>query len=126
MSSDLRLRPKFVDRKGRLPAKLAIAEITEWKGPLWDSFQIKITPTMVVFRDGTPVGRLDRPRFIGLRDSDLDQLADLLEKLVFSTPPLRTLRSRSVGFRMHALAREQSDKSRCVSHYTYRNRISKD
>lgn len=77
---------KFVARNGRLPAKLAIADITDWNDPLWDSFRIKITPTMVVFRDGTPVGRFDGLRFIGLRDSDLDRLTDLLGRLGGSVP----------------------------------------
>jgi thioredoxin-like negative regulator of GroEL len=72
---------KFVARNGRLSAKLGIADITDWNDPLWDSFDIKITPTMVVFRDGTPLDRFDGRRFIGLRDSDLDRLTDLLGKL---------------------------------------------
>jgi len=79
--------PKFVARNGRLPAQLAIADITEWNDPLWDSFHIKITPTMLVFRDGAPVGRFDGRRFIGLRDSDLDLLGDLLGKLGRADPP---------------------------------------
>ena len=78
--------PKFVAREGRLPSKLAIADITDWNDRLWDSFQIKITPTMVVFRDGTAVGRYDGRRFIGLRDSDLDRLTDFLGTLGGSEP----------------------------------------
>jgi hypothetical protein len=73
--------PKFVARDGLLPAKLAIADITELKDPLWDWFQIKITPTMLVFRNGATVGRFDGKRWIGLRESDLDRLADLLGTL---------------------------------------------
>jgi len=71
--------PKFVARNGGLPARLAIADITDWDDPLWDSFRIKITPTMMVFREGAPVGRLDGRRFVGLRDSDMDRLRELLE-----------------------------------------------
>ena len=78
--------PKFVARNGRLPAKLAIADITDWDDPLWDSFRVKITPTIMVFRDGTPVDRFDGRRFVGLKDSDLDQLAGLLAKLAGSAP----------------------------------------
>jgi hypothetical protein len=73
--------PKFVARNGRLPATLAIADITEWKDPLWDSFQIKITPTMILFRDGVQVGRLDGRRFTGLKDADLDRLIELIGKV---------------------------------------------
>jgi thiol-disulfide isomerase/thioredoxin len=80
--------PKFAARNGRLPAKLAIADITEMNDPLWDSFRIKITPTILVFRDGGTVGRFDGRRFIGLRDSDLNQLTDLLGRLSGSVPPV--------------------------------------
>ncbi len=70
--------PKFVARDGHLPAKLAIADITDLNDPLWDTFRIRITPTMMVFREGTPVGRVDGRRFIGLRNSDLERLAQFL------------------------------------------------
>lgn len=79
--------PKFVARNGRLPARLAIADITEWNDPLWDSFHIRITPTILVFRDGTPVGRFDGRRFVGLKDSDLDRMTDLLRRLSGPGPP---------------------------------------
>jgi hypothetical protein len=83
--------PKFAARRATLPAHLAIADITAWKDPLWVSFQIKITPTIVVFHDGTVVGRLDGRRFVGLRDQDLDRLSELLAALGGSstgaTPP---------------------------------------
>ena len=77
---------RFVAREGRMPAKLAIADITDLNDQLWDSFQIKITPTVLVFRDGTPLGRYDGRRFIGLRDSDLDRLTDFLGTLGGSEP----------------------------------------
>ncbi len=73
--------PKFVARNGRLPARLAMADITDLSEPLWDTFRIRITPTMVVFRDGMVVGRFDGRRMIGLRNADLDRLADLLGKV---------------------------------------------
>ena len=81
--------PKFAARKGHLPARLAIADITELSDPLWDLFQIKITPTIRVFRDGTTVGRVNGRRLIGLRDSDLDRLGELVGTLggPESSPP---------------------------------------
>jgi hypothetical protein len=66
--------PKFVARKETLPATLAIADITELEDPLWDTFQIRITPTMIVFRDGVAAERFDGKRFVGLREADLDRL----------------------------------------------------
>lgn len=71
--------PKFVSRAGTVPAAFAIADITDLDDPLWDTFRIKITPTMVVFRDGTPTGRFDGRRFVGLRDADLDRLDAFLK-----------------------------------------------
>jgi thioredoxin-like negative regulator of GroEL len=73
--------PKFVARAGRLPATLAIADITDWDDPLWDSFRIKISPTMVAFQDGGPVGRFDGRRMLGLGESHLDELSALLGEL---------------------------------------------
>ncbi len=73
--------PKFVARNGRLPARLAMADITEWEDPLWDSFHIEITPTMMVFRDGDLVARFNGRRMVGLRESDLDKLGAALEGL---------------------------------------------
>ena len=73
--------PKFVARKSRVAATLAIAEITDLQDPLWDAFAIRITPTMVVFRNGSPTGRFDGRRFVGLRDRDLDRLAALLQSM---------------------------------------------
>lgn len=77
--------PKFVARKGKLPATFAIADITAWEDPLWDSFEIKITPTMAVFRDGELVARFDGRRMLGLRESDLDKLATAVNGLETSS-----------------------------------------
>ncbi len=82
--------PKFVARNGHLPAQLAIADITDLEDPLWDSFRIKITPTIVVFREGATVGRFDGRRFIGLRDQELDPLAVLLGRLGGAVPSAPT------------------------------------
>jgi thioredoxin-like negative regulator of GroEL len=73
--------PKFVARNGKVPGTLAMGDITEWEDPLWDTFGIKITPTMAVFQDGALVGRFDGRRMLGLRESDLDKLESLLRKL---------------------------------------------
>ncbi|MGA8274977.1 MAG: thioredoxin family protein [Thermoplasmata archaeon] len=76
-----RFAPKFTSRNGRIPARLAMADITSLDDPLWDSFPIKITPTMAVFQDGTMVGRFNGRRILGLRNSDLDRLTDLVRTL---------------------------------------------
>jgi Hydrogenase-1 expression protein HyaE len=70
--------PKFVALKGGLPASLAIADITELESPLWDDFRIRITPSIIVFRDGAIVSRLDGRRFVGITQSALAKLPDSL------------------------------------------------
>ncbi len=84
--------PKFVARNGHVPATLAIADITEWEDPLWDVFDIKITPTMIVFRDGVPTTRFDGRRTLGLRETDLDKLAAAVDAM---TTPSGSARARS-------------------------------
>ena len=65
-----------------------IGDITEWSSPLWDDFKIKITPTVVIFRGGSPEGRIDGRCFLGLRVTDLVRLGELLRKeAIFSSIP---------------------------------------
>jgi hypothetical protein len=78
---------KFAARNGRIPVRLAMADITSMDDPLWDSFRIKISPTMVVFQEGVPVGRFDGRPVLGLREKDLDRLAGLVDTLVNSARP---------------------------------------
>jgi len=85
--------PKFADRKGQLPAQFAIADITNMDDPLWDVFQIKITPTIVVFREGRLEGRLDGRPVVGLRNADLDRMGDLIRGLPPSRAPASNDRS---------------------------------
>jgi len=69
-----RFMPKFVALKGTLGAQVAIADITDRNDPLWDEFRIRITPSIIVFRDGNVQMRLDGRRFFGISDSDLTKL----------------------------------------------------
>ncbi|MFZ1023640.1 MAG: thioredoxin family protein [Thermoplasmata archaeon] len=73
-----RFMPQFVQRKGRVPGTLAIADITDRNDPLWDLFQIRITPSIIAFRDGSIQSRLDGRRFFGLTPADLDKLQQSL------------------------------------------------
>ena len=83
-----RFVPTFVALAGSLPARIAIADITSLQDPLWDTFQIKITPTMVVFREGAVVQRFDGKRLWGLREADLERLRAFLSR----GPPDRAAR----------------------------------
>jgi len=66
-----RFMPKFVALREKLWPTLAIADITDTKSPLWDTFRIRITPSIIVFRDGEVHSRIDGRRFLGVTRSDL-------------------------------------------------------
>jgi hypothetical protein len=48
--------------------------ITDLKDPFWDAFRIRISPSIVVFRDGLPQARIDGRRFIGITRGALARL----------------------------------------------------
>jgi len=74
-----RFIPKLVAERGKLPGTLAIADITDLKDPLWDTFRIKITPSIVVFRDGVVQMRVDGKRIFGITGSALTRLEQALQ-----------------------------------------------
>lgn len=76
-----RFVPTFIALDHQLPAHLALADITDMDDPLWDTFHIEITPTMIVFKDGAPVGRFDGRPSEALDDRDLAGLTKLLKHL---------------------------------------------
>ena len=73
-----RFMPRFVPLKGTLPATFAIADITDLNDSLWDDFQIRITPSIIVFRDGQVLGRIDGRRFLGISANALASLGELV------------------------------------------------
>lgn len=68
-----RFMPRFVAQREKIPGVLAIADITDLESPLWDTFRIKITPTILFFHDGAIRARLDGKRFIGITAGALSQ-----------------------------------------------------
>jgi hypothetical protein len=73
-----RFMPQFMSLKGTLPATLAIADITDLNDPLWDDFQIRITPSIIVFRDGHILERIDGRRFLGITSKRLARVGQIL------------------------------------------------
>lgn len=71
-----RFMPHFVALRGSVPGVLAIADITDTSDPLWEGYRIRITPSIVIFREGEPVRRIDGRRFIGISRSTLVELAN--------------------------------------------------
>lgn len=73
-----RFMPRYLRLQVPSTARLAIADITDLDSPLWDAFHIRITPSIIVFRDGKPEGRVDGRRFFGIGQGDLQRLEDTL------------------------------------------------
>jgi hypothetical protein len=69
-----RFIPKFFARQAALGVPLAIADITDLNDPLWDTFRIRITPSVIVFRDGAMLLRMDGRRFLGITHADMNRL----------------------------------------------------
>jgi thiol-disulfide isomerase/thioredoxin len=51
---------------------LLVADMTSMQTPLWETFEIDIVPTLVVFRDGTALYRADGVAGEGLGAADLE------------------------------------------------------
>jgi len=73
-----RFIPKFLEARNRFPGTLAIADITDLDSALWDTFEVRITPSIIVFRDGDVLARLGGKRFVGISDSSLVHLEETL------------------------------------------------
>ena len=66
--------PKFAALERRGDVHLAIGDLTDVDSSLWDRFDLRITPTIIAFRDGTMVFRRDGRGGEGLDERDLDDL----------------------------------------------------
>jgi thioredoxin 1 len=62
--------PSFVALKGS-GFGVAVADLTDPGNPLWERFEIEVVPSIIVFRDGTPVFRADGRFMEGLGPKDL-------------------------------------------------------
>lgn len=69
-----RFIPRFQSIQGRIRGTLAIADITSLESTLWETFHIRITPSILAFRDGETIARLDGKRFLGVSGSALARL----------------------------------------------------
>ena len=73
-----RFMPKFVAERERIRGTLAIADITDTNDPLWDTFRIRITPSILAFQDGEVRIRVDGRRFIGVTAAAMRRLEESL------------------------------------------------
>ena len=58
---------------------LLVADVTSEESPLWDRFAVDVVPTVVVFRDGTPVLRADGVAGAGLAPAELRAIRAALQ-----------------------------------------------
>jgi thiol-disulfide isomerase/thioredoxin len=61
----------FQASEAAAPAPLALADVTSFEDPRWDTFALGTVPTLVIFEKGAPVWRRNAPLGIGLREKDL-------------------------------------------------------
>jgi thiol-disulfide isomerase/thioredoxin len=76
-----RFLSRFAAREGTLRATLAVADISDVDNPLWDDFDLEVTPSMIAFREGAPIGRWNGRRWYGLDEGHLDQANELLGRV---------------------------------------------
>ena len=55
------------------------ALIDEDENPLWDRFNIKLVPTVIVFENGKIIARRDAKNYVGLTKSDMDSIMKQLD-----------------------------------------------
>jgi len=67
-------KPQFEDFAKKGNVDFGEYNISHYEDPLWEQFQIKVVPSILVFKDGELVKRKDGRLFKGLRRSDLDEL----------------------------------------------------
>jgi thioredoxin 1 len=67
-------KPIFEDfaRKGHLDC--GEANISHYEDPLWEQFQLRVVPSILIFEDGKLIKRKDGVLFRGLSEADLDEI----------------------------------------------------
>jgi thioredoxin 1 len=65
--------PTFARLEGRGPFRIARADVTDIDSPLWDRFEIRVVPTMLLFRNGTLATRFDGVAGVGLGERDAER-----------------------------------------------------
>ncbi|MDE1869435.1 MAG: thioredoxin family protein [Candidatus Micrarchaeota archaeon] len=78
-----RFKPTFESYERKFNANFAEALVNEDANPLWDKFKIEYIPTVIAFKDGEQVGRIDAVAGQGLDETDLKKLLVKLEKRSF-------------------------------------------
>jgi len=67
--------------------RTAVADVTDEASPLWDRFHIEVVPTLLAFRDGPVIHRIDGVPMEGLQEGDLENLRGTLTLRPGRGPP---------------------------------------
>jgi thioredoxin 1 len=73
-----RFRPVFDSVLAQKGVEGALADLTNFENPLWESFGIEVVPTVMVFKDGVVVYRKDGILGQGLPENAMDEVVPLL------------------------------------------------
>ena len=65
-------KPVFESFEGKSKVSFGEAKLNEDENPMWDRFGIKVVPSMVAFRGGRVVARMDGKAGEGLNKKDLE------------------------------------------------------
>ncbi len=69
-----RFLPLFDGRARKAHVPFALVDLSSEDDPRWEAFGVKVVPTVILFKDGTPVWRADAPLGVGLFEGDIDRL----------------------------------------------------
>ena len=67
-----RFRPTFAVVDGGSTFRTRVADVTSESSELWEMFEIDVVPTVLVFREGAPVVRVDSIPGFGLPPGGLE------------------------------------------------------
>jgi thiol-disulfide isomerase/thioredoxin len=71
-------KPQFEEYAKKGNTDFGEYNISHYDDPLWGQFQIKVVPSILVFKDGEIVKRKDGRLFRGLNKSDIDEATSSL------------------------------------------------
>lgn len=64
----------FDERSSVTDVDMVSVDISDDSDPLWEAYEVDAVPTLVLFRDGQPVGRKDAIPDVGLTLESIDEL----------------------------------------------------
>jgi thiol-disulfide isomerase/thioredoxin len=67
-------KPTFEDFAKKEQVECGEANISHYEDPLWEQFQIRVVPTVLIFKEGIMTKRKDGTPFRGLSETDLKEI----------------------------------------------------